>query len=37
MHLGADMVGDKTHDALAISRRQSLPGVSKALGETIDP
>src|SRR4029077_1977282 len=30
MHLGADMVGDETHDALAVFRRQSLPGVVEA-------
>jgi hypothetical protein len=32
MHLGADMVGNETHDAFAVSRRQSLSGVRKALG-----
>jgi hypothetical protein len=37
MHLGADMVGDETHDALAVISRQSLPGVSQALGQPIDP
>jgi hypothetical protein len=26
MHLGADMVGDDTHDALAVFRRQSILG-----------
>jgi hypothetical protein len=30
MHLGADMVDDETHDALAVFRRQSLPGVAEA-------
>jgi hypothetical protein len=37
MHLGADMMGDETHDALAVFRRQSLPGVAEALGQAIDP
>src|SRR5258708_37456884 len=37
MHLGADMVGNETHDAFAVGGRQSLPSVSKALGQAIDP
>jgi hypothetical protein len=37
MHLGADMVGDETHDALAVFRRQSSPGVAETPGQAVDP
>jgi hypothetical protein len=37
MHLGADVVGDETHYSLAVSCRQSLSGVSKGVGQAIDP
>ena len=36
-HLGADLVGDDTKDALAVFRRQSLPGVAEASGQAVDP
>jgi hypothetical protein len=36
-HLAADLVGDDTKDALAVFRRQSLPGVADASGQAIDP
>jgi hypothetical protein len=35
MSLGADMVGDHTHDALAVLRRQSLPGALSPPGRSI--
>jgi hypothetical protein len=31
MHFGADVVGDKAHDALAIGGRQCLTGVGQTL------
>ena len=37
MHLGADMVGDEAHDALAIGRRQTLAGIGKAARQPVDP
>jgi hypothetical protein len=37
MHLGADVVGDDTHDALAVLPRQSLPGVAETPGQAVDP
>jgi hypothetical protein len=30
-------VGDDTHDALAVMRRQSLPGVADVPGQAVDP
>ena len=37
MDLGADMVGDQAHDALAVGRRQPLAGVRQAFREPVDP
>jgi hypothetical protein len=37
MDLGADVVADHTHDALAVLRRQSHPGVAQTSGQAVDP
>jgi hypothetical protein len=37
MHLGADMVCDKAHDALAIARRQVFARIDKTARQPIDP
>jgi hypothetical protein len=37
MHLGADMMGDEPHDALAIGRRHSATAILEAARQSVDP
>ena len=37
MNLGADMMRDEPHDALAVCRQKPLTGVGQSLRETVDP
>ena len=37
MNLGADMVRDQAHDALAIGGRQALAGIGEPFGQPVDP
>jgi hypothetical protein len=37
VHLRPDMVGDETHDPLAVSGRQVLSGIDEAFGQAVDP
>ena len=37
MHLDADMVGDKAHDALGVGRRDAAAGIFEAARQPVDP
>jgi len=37
MNLGADMMRDKSQDAFAIARRQTLSGIGKSTRQPVDP
>src|SRR5258708_3736405 len=37
MHLGADMMRNKPHNAFAVTRRQTLAGIDQSTGQPIDP
>jgi len=37
MDLGADMMGDEPHDALALGGRETLSGLDQAARQPIDP